>query len=179
MSAWIVSKTHIDLLVTAGVTFPAVSHPDWTGAGEGEKGPVPVPDLPALIGDAARAHAVGRMLWTENLASVMARYPRDGNGQRPTAQQGFRDEHVTTYRFRPIPGVICPVVVLKNIECYEYQSSEHHGWRDSEAKQFCEALRGATISRLPGFHDAPWGFDDRRYFVDLTVVTSPPHGDPP
>jgi hypothetical protein len=50
-----------------------------------------------------------------------------------------------------------PVVVLKQIDFYEYQSCEHPEWEDSEAYQFVNALRLRWIKNLPGWYDAPWG----------------------
>ena len=159
MSAWIVDRAHIDLMVTAGLDFSGqhLSLRWWWD------NPLRSDELTPLNAD-----AVGRMLWAENLASVAARYPADKSGERP-GPSGFRDEDVESYRFDSIPGRIDPVVVLKSIDCYEYQSCEHKGWRTSEAHAFCDALRKAAIGRLTGYGDAPWGFDDRRLFVPQRV----------
>jgi hypothetical protein len=47
--------------------------------------------------------------------------------------------------------------VAKAIACYEYQACECADWEQSEAVQFCDALRRKMIARLPGYEAAPWG----------------------
>jgi hypothetical protein len=83
------------------------------------------------------------MLWNENAKSVASRYrdappePFPGRGQaaqRPTIVEG-----------------------LKLIACYEYQSCEHDGWEQSNARQLCRELRSELIHALPGYDEAPWG----------------------
>ena len=71
MSAWIVSREHIDVLVTA--LHPAEKH---------------------------QADELGRMLWGECLRSVAHRYPCDQDGVRP-GPCDFRDSDVDTYTFTP------------------------------------------------------------------------------
>ncbi len=161
MSAWIVSKTHIDLLVTAGLqfadTYPlswASDHPEDDSARWGS--------MVRLTSDTA--DRIGRMLWAENLASVAYRYDYDEDGERP-GPEGFVDADVDRYEFQEVPGTLDPVVVLSSIACYEYQSAQHEAWPRSQALRFCKALQSASISKLPGYAEAPWGFDDRDYFV--------------
>jgi hypothetical protein len=115
MSAWIVSKKHIDLLVAAA------------------KGMYGGPD----------ADQLGQMLWEENTKSVNFRY----NETRP----------MPSYKFVSPKGAIDPVVVLKQISCFEYQACEHPEWKDSKAKEFCEDLTNQMIGALPGYEEAPWG----------------------
>lgn len=72
MSAFIVDRELIDLLVTAHLPYA-------------EDGTVP--------------DEVGRMLWRENLRSVAYRYPGDVDGMRP-GPANFRDGDVESYVFR-------------------------------------------------------------------------------
>ena len=118
MSAWIVSKKHIDLLVEAA-------------------------KLAQMNG--VEADQLGQTLWEENHKSVNCRYSET----RPTP----------TYKFKPTGIPFDPVVVIKQVNCLEYQSCEHDGWKDSKARQFCEELRNEMISMLPGYDKAPWGID--------------------
>jgi len=90
------------------------------------------------------ADAVGHMLLAENFRSVNHRY---AEANEP---EGF-----FAYR-RSLQGCN-PVVILKAIDCYEYQTCEHPEWEQSEAHAFCQALRKRMISMLPGYEDAPWG----------------------
>lgn len=163
MSAWIVGKTHIDLLVTAGLTFPGQRIQGaclrWWIPGNN-----PV-DSKTLRHE--NADTVGVMLWAENYRSVMHRYPdAETDGDGVPGPDGFTGAHVLTYEYLRVPGRIDPVVVLKAMDCYEYQSCEHDGWQNSSARAFCAALQATCIGLLPGYDKAPWGFDDRDYFVE-------------
>ena len=87
----------------------------------------------------ATAGAVGAILLAENRRSVDYRYRED------------EIEEVYTHgpsRLRH------SVEVLKAIDCYEYQSCETPDWAQSEAHQFCQALRGLLIGQLPGYDEA-------------------------
>ena len=114
MSAWIVSRDHIDLLLTAALA--------WQITAPGE------------------ADQTGRMLWKENLTSVAHRYPHDRDGARP-GPTDFRDRHVDTYRFQPYPGPVDPEVVAAAAASLAYQSCEHPGWTSSTAYRWTTHLR--------------------------------------
>jgi hypothetical protein len=155
MSSWVVDKTHIDLLITAGLTFPGQALPGGT--------------LTWIHQDRRReltrdnADAIGGKLWAENYASVHHTYPDDDTGPDGglPGPRGFEGVHTLTYTFQAIPGVLDPVVVLKQIACYAYQSCDHDSWPASEAAAITDALRSAAIRVLPGYCDAPWGFSHR------------------
>ena len=124
MSAWIVSRDHLDLLVTAAVAW------DLT--------------------DREHADEAGRMLWKENLASVAYRYPADRDGERP-GPVDFRDRHVDTYRFRCYPGRVDPEVVATAAASLAYQSCEHPGWPASAARRWVTRLREQASARIAGY----------------------------
>lgn len=135
MSAWVVSKRHIDAMVQAGLETARRDGGEFTyyhGTRRCE-----------LDGDSA--DRVGAMLWEENKRSVDYRYS-ETNEREP-------------YTFQRRPS-LAPVVILKALDCYEYQSCEHDAWNTSEARAYCEALRKALISELPGYNAAPWGLDE-------------------
>jgi hypothetical protein len=129
MSAWIVSKRHIDYMVTA--------------------------ILAAELSDKS-PDDLGRMLWRECLASVAYRYPDDGNGERP-GPNDFRDSDVDTYTWERTPE-LTGGYLKDTLACYRYQSCEHPGWEDSEASLLVEKLY-ATVSECEVPDDAPWGWD--------------------
>lgn len=137
MSAWIVSKVHIDRIVETAVEWLSLS-----------------PD---------QAVALGRNLWTENLKSVAYRYMHDVSGNRP-GPSGLTDEEVENYRpdeARPLS----PNEMLAAIHCLDYQSCEHPGWKTSAAFALLSKLtveaarRGARIGSSE-YQKAPWGFDE-------------------
>jgi hypothetical protein len=148
MSAWIVSKTHIDGLVQSGIEAEMVE-----------------PD---------HADEFGRMLWRENLASVAYRYPDDADGDRPGPVE-FHDSDVDEYQYRPLdgePGITRRAAHVVNAAagCYDYQSCEHPGYEHSKARLFAHALY--KLTEQDRRDDAPWGIDDRDAFVVGAVELS-------
>ena len=85
------------------------------------------------------------MLLRENYVSVNHRYD-----ENPTA---MLDE---PYAYSRVHKKIDPVQVLKAIECLEYQSCEHPGWKTSEARTFLKSLEAKAISQLQGYDEADW-----------------------
>lgn len=140
MSAWIVSKGHIDRMVSTALAWELIS--------------------------VEHATAIGRTLWVENLKSVAERYPDDKSGER--SGSGETDKEIKSYEFTAEVPPLTPVEMMKAIHCLDYQSCEHDGWPESVAcKLLTEfiaevlARTGSTIdqsSRLPGYDEAPWGF---------------------
>ena len=122
MSAWIVSRNHINALVQWAIRTGLVT--------------------------AEQADATGRMLWAANLESVAYRYPNDIDGERP-GPIGFRDEHVLEYTYAPASAEAVqewtygtfdpenPRDALRQVSCAFYQSCEHPGWHESDA---CDLL---------------------------------------
>jgi hypothetical protein len=137
VSAWIVGRAHIDVLVQALC--------------EGEY----VTDDP---------DSVGRVLWRENLRSVAARYPGDGDGERP-GPIDFRDSDVDTYTYRRPRNRPSLEALLVAIGCYGYQSCEHRGWESSTAQMWMATLRQAVLdagTKEPGAgsHMEAWGYSE-------------------
>ena len=156
MSAFILGKEHIDYLVEAGLFVNGHGGLTWLAPGEDLEtdyqagdwcGPTAMQSYKARHRELRMETAdhVGQMLIRENHLSVNFRYD-----ERPTVT--LEDPYRFNMRLRPID----PVQVLKALNCYEYQSCEHPGWKTSEAKAFCDALRHSTIHRLPGYDDAEW-----------------------
>jgi hypothetical protein len=167
MSAYIVSKTHIDALLTAGLhqrwcTYGPLR---WFDSEEIDDGCFQVgepwgPDshrwLEAHRRELTDATAgfVGAMLWAENRRSVNHRY----------AEEEWEEPYV----FERLRGIPNPVDVLKALDGYEYQSCEHREWRSSEAWAFCEALRRRVIHHVPGYENSnAWEISDRNAFVSF------------
>ena len=158
MSAFIVSKAHIDAMVQAGLSYGMphrhngplcwhIEQPEGEDYERGEPwGPTAVENIKRRRRELTRetANQVGAMLWAENRLSVDHRY--DENEIEPGP-----------YVFRHSASVVTsPVAILKAINCYEYQSCEHPEWETSEAHAFCEALTGAMVQSLPGYEAAEW-----------------------
>lgn len=157
MSAYEVDDTHIDVLVSAALAAgkdfywyhqPAdavTSEPGEMLPGESsaERYAAYIAGLRDNKRVVTRANAGmwGAVLVAENKRSVNHRYDED--------------EFEEPYEFTSYAGPFDPVAILKAVNCYEYQASEHPGWKTSEAREFCEALRSHTIRTLPGYDAYP------------------------
>jgi len=149
MSAFIVSKSHIDALILLGLRLPYPSASplrwsrifnQWDSNTTGE-----------LTHETL--HEVGQMLVDCCVASVSYRYQDSVHEGLPGPCDAY---YSRPYAWEPV--TVCPSAVqgLKLISCYEYQSCEHEGWKTSEGKSFCESLQGKLITELPGYDGADW-----------------------
>jgi hypothetical protein len=169
MSAFIVSTDHIDALLTGAKILCRPYAPfRWY-----LKGCEQTHDLASFVDpndpDCDPISAVGRMLIAENVASVSYRYGEKDLAELPgpNDQTGLHGD----YRFREFAGYPDPIVILKAVACYRYQSCETPDWEESEAFAFCDALEKTAISRLPGYDDAPgWSICDRSVFAARRVA---------
>ena len=163
MSAYIVSKQHIDYLVQAAEVysreFGISYHKSEERSKQYRKGAITsraawnTPEVTLGSND-----DLGAMLWLENLQSVSERYPEDGDGERP-GPVGLSTVTMLSYTYAMPKKLLTPVQALKALACYEYQACEHSEWKQSEAKDFCDGLRSALISALPGYEEAEWSHD--------------------
>ncbi|MFH2072616.1 MAG: hypothetical protein ABIJ75_07195 [Actinomycetota bacterium] len=150
MSAFIVEEAHIDYLVSAGLAYNYHGSPlRWDLSPVEENG---------LTRDTAQR--TGEMLVAANWDSVNYRYD----------EEGVED----VYTFREVDWhSIRPVVVLKAIACFEYQSCETPDWPTSEARSFCQSLRMAAIHRLEGYENGkgwPLGAADVTYQRGISIM---------
>lgn len=153
MSAFMVTKAHIDALVLTAIYGPNVtdnhrSTGSWYGPSH-------------LRGKTARledADGIGRMLMVENLHSIHARYPQTITN--PDSTPGPEEQYWKMEYTFPQPDfpakLLTPIRALKTLICYEYQACEHPEWDDSQAKCFCSQMKDSLIARLPGYDEAPW-----------------------
>jgi hypothetical protein len=108
---------------------------------------------------------LGQTLWEENHKSVNYRYSECTS--------------VPAYQLRTTEASLDPIVVLKAVACYEYQTCEHEGWYDSRARDLMDQLHAAILERNPdlgervnghfgetfryttlsAWDNAPWGID--------------------
>lgn len=148
MSAFVVNKSHINALIHAGM---AVQYPPMSWYHEGQR---------YILNDET-ADQVGQMLLDECVHSVSYRYEGEGIASLPGPCNA---EWLIPFEYHFTDKRPTPLQTLKLISCYEYQSCEHPEWKASQAKAFCAALRDSTISRLPGYGDASWEWDDPEYY---------------
>ncbi|MHB1733287.1 MAG: hypothetical protein ACYCU8_07500 [Ferrimicrobium acidiphilum] len=145
MSGFIVSDTHVDALLTAGLHKYNGRDGDsvfWNITGvDGD------PEQRTLSQD--NASQVGAILLAENQRSVNSRY--------------HENVPVGIYEFQELPGTPEPTTVLNAIRCYRYQSCEHDGWEASEAAQVVGAIESKMIRELCE-NDNTWEINDPDVF---------------
>lgn len=155
MSAWIVSKAHIDALVSAAGQIDYGAHSSglsWYHRDQRHE---------MTYTDTETASAVGAMLWAENLRSINYRYPDTVSDETniPGPSDFAGHASIDAYTFKRT-NRLEPVAILKAIACYEYQTCEHPGWKTSESYAFCDALRHKMIGQLARYDEAPWGLEE-------------------
>lgn len=121
---------------------------------------VVTPDL-----GASGFRALGQKLWSENHTSVNYRYGEENRSPE--------------YVLRTTEANLDPIVVLKAVSCFDYQTCEHPGWPDSEVHGLTAALHDVILERhpdlaeqvsgpygethryrtLPAWESAPWGIE--------------------
>ena len=147
MSAYIVSKAHIDAIVTFAVggarrvgTVKRIA--EEGGHGEFVSSAV---YTPSQIGAALRA---------ENHASVDYRYSET----TPAPAYVFRPK-CSGSTCTKTKRLLTPLDIIKLCQSLKYQSCEHHAWDASFAKDFLDRVISAAIAALPGYDNAFWGID--------------------
>jgi hypothetical protein len=151
MSAWVVTKHHIDVLVSAAVERGITIKFGRVGA-----------LVPVTLENATY---VGRMLLRENIASVVHRYRLCGTDEAFEYLRGLVRYTFTFY------AAIRPSAVAQALDCYDYQSCEHDGYETSAAAFFVSQLK-ATLGNQQGTDADPWGFDSED---EVLAVSNPGH----
>ena len=91
--------------------------------------------------------SVAAELFEENCRSVDHRY----------GEVNARDYRYTAPDYW---NLLSPVQILKACNCLEYQSCEHPGWPDSQARANLEVIRAYAVRMLPGYDEAEWTIDE-------------------
>lgn len=180
MSAFVVSKQHIDALVSVAIHGPSDSASQWRefswarSCEEYEPNPQWAPGYTtdtrwvklatAGLSELAKtenevtADEFGFILWAENVASVRYRYPGEDIDTLPgTYAEDGRHEVSHGYSYSPSRRTRPTTVeAFKLLNCLDYQSCEHPEWRESEAFAILAALKDALVYCLPGYSEAAW-----------------------
>lgn len=145
MSAFVVDKAHINAMIDAGLRT-RYQPMRWYTKGK---------EMSSSLTE-ANASEVGQMLLEECIKSVAYRYEGSDIPDLPGRSDA---EYIIPFQYKHFANPPTPVEILKIISCYEYQSCEHPGWKGSEAYAYCQVLRHSTIVLLPGYDEAPWGWE--------------------
>lgn len=147
MSAFVVSATHVDLLLSVALHGPsdsAKSPHDWSP---------PYLDEAGCRLAALTCSPLGAALLAECIASVSHRYPDCAADELPGP---WPMPIPTQYEFTDFGSCATIAETCSAIDCYAYQSCEHPEWEGSAAHAFCNRLRAALTGSLPGYEQAPW-----------------------
>lgn len=172
MSAFVVSKSHIDLMVRAALKSRPVGDPGHSGpfrfwrtdengayAGWYEIDPCAEDRVSNDYTHYITPSQAGEILVSENVRSVSYCYSDVGRdaGDLPGPIDAY---YMAPYIYTEPRRDLSPGEVFKAIDCLDYQSCEHPSWRASEAFSFCEALRDAYCRRVSDYESAPWEFSE-------------------
>ncbi len=136
MSAYLVSDAHLNYLasyITKRDRMNGAAHLFISGKS------VTIPQ-----GDDDGAQKIVEVLIQENLRSLSARYPNDGDATAVVP----KFQRVITFD---------AVQVLKACDCFDYQACENDDYELSEAAGIVDAIRRRAIHALPGYDAAKWG----------------------
>lgn len=151
MSAFLVSFAHINVLLTFAKHQQLVlPHPVHSSC------------ISSRIETHDLAQEMGIALLKENVRSLNYRYGENGVLPRHLANAGHC---LDVYRFCPDPrGVLqrsgTALAIIKATHCYDYQSCETPDYLTTWAADVMRHIREGACYLLPGYDDAPWGFDD-------------------
>ncbi len=131
MSAWLVFPDHISYLVAGA---PELAPDGFLVFGNDR---LLTPDT---------KDAIGQLLMDENVRSVGYRYERDTFEELPgpVDKVGILD-----YHHIDLDLPFDPIVLLKQLDCYAYQSCESPDWPDTDAYAFCQVVRSLAEAQLP------------------------------
>ncbi len=143
MSAFLCSNTHINTLASAAENciYIRSTLESWR-AGTGKK-PV-CEDVIRWRQSLSDLAAIGHILHNENVRSVNGRYHE------------FNEYPYKSRRLYPCDAVI----LIKAIQCYNYQACESDDWESTTAHEITKNLMSHAISKLPGYDKAPWGIEE-------------------
>jgi hypothetical protein len=146
MSAFVVSPTHIDVLLSVALHGPT------DGGDQLDWSPPYLEEASARLSPRT-ASVLGAGLLAENIASVAHRYPDCARAELPGPAPMPSPEQ---YEFTDFGACLSIAEACSAIDCFEYQSCEHQEWEASASHSFCARLRASLTAALPGAADAPW-----------------------
>lgn len=154
MSAFVVDRRHIDLIVSVIKELPAdaeadESEVDLLRSSISRKLSEREPEISSRMGILG---AVGEILIRQNVASVLYRYDND--------ESMVPDYTRSLYEYQPLPFRPTCAEVLKALDCYDYQACETPDWEQTTAHWITSTLRDYLIKILPGYDRAPWEWND-------------------
>lgn len=156
MSAYVVSKRHVDLMVKAALA--ARGQDDrlrwWTVDGEtgeytGWRELYPTPRAQVVDGFSfSTPSELGQMLLDANVRSVLHRYREEGDAE---------EDDPIPYVYEDGLNALTPGQVFRAIDTLDYQCCETDDWQRTETYSFLRSLRKAYCDRVADAENAPYG----------------------
>ena len=150
MSAYMVSKQHIDRLIETAINGPA-DRLEYIRSGQWRVYYAPGHEYVNY----SNANAIGAMLVQENLRSIQYRYPDTISDPSRTPGPLARYWEYP-YVFPQDTKALSTLQAFNAISRLDYQSCEHPEWGTSDAHKFLDSLTWALIHALPGYDGADW-----------------------
>ena len=162
MSAFMLSKNHLNALVTAFI-YLGDSYVSAPFQKEGEVGYSSC--TMRVWGDSRNMFVSANgtpsemlyILAKANYDSVIARY-----GEKCGEKEPLREEWIFEL-YIPFYTVTCGSFTIeqlgqiaKAVECFEYQACEVENFDTTAAARFCRAIKSAVFEQLPGYSTAAW-----------------------
>lgn len=150
MSAWVVSKHHIDLLVSAAIERQ-----------------IPVKFLNIDVTETAteeNANAIGKMLLAENIRSVVYRYNLAGTKEALQYERDLNAYEASRYQSVRPSAAACAA------NCFDYQACECPDYQDTPAAFFVRQLKAVVGDNPKGYDSEPWGFDTETQVLAATAA---------
>lgn len=143
MSAWVVSKGHIDYIVSAQ---KFVRPGDFNVFHGGRR----VTMTPTEW---------GKVLWTENMLSVSYRYPQDAPNELPGPISFEGQSTIDLYDFKERVDVT-RMGAYKALDSLDYQSCDRPEWQETLAKAYVDTLQHSLVTSSPEYDAADtWSVD--------------------
>lgn len=135
MSAFVVSKKHIDALLTFAMR-PQYNTPSYYIQESKNT------DEYKQVNFQDHLNEIGQKLVDQNYASVNCRYNTS--------------EVPPVYKFEHYHRILRAVEAIKACDCWNYQSCENRGHEDTEAWEIVDTIRERAIDELTGYDSAMW-----------------------
>jgi hypothetical protein len=116
-----------------------------------------------IIGERFAPQQMAIALANANWISIQERYPGDDFMLGGQSLIGYQDE-CANEACRPDPD-LKPVDFIKMAQCFAYQACEAEQFRNADynsdfiGQWHVDSFISHMIRRLPGYDDAPWGYD--------------------
>lgn len=142
----VLSDDHIDLLVTAAVSWQVLAGRTAKALASGVVEHLILNSTPTQAGRALREANTASVRWLDSL------------GHLPGRERLVAGIPARAYEYRPVAGRLEPVEVIKAVHAAQQMCSAPPSWPGSSAQRLLGAILTAAEHRLTGYANAPWSW---------------------